>query len=67
LEIELVASAGYQQTLHMTAQEVGLTGTVYLVGQVVGAVVFGRLSDRLGRKPEPRQWGRLGRGGDGGR
>jgi MFS family permease len=50
LEIELVASAGYQQTLHMAAQEVGLTGTVYLVGQVVGALVFGRLSDRLGRR-----------------
>jgi MFS family permease len=50
LEIELVASAGFQRTLHMTAQEVGLTGTVYLVGQVVGALVFGRLSDRLGRR-----------------
>jgi MFS family permease len=50
LEIQLVASAGYQQTLHMSSTEVGFTGTIYLIGQVVGALFFGRLTDRWGRK-----------------
>ncbi len=50
LEIQLVAANGYAQSLHMDAAQVGLTGTVYLVGQVVGALYFGRLTDRLGRK-----------------
>ncbi|MGH3627742.1 MAG: MFS transporter, partial [Sciscionella sp.] len=50
LEIQIVSSAGYQHTLHMTSTEVGVTGTVYLVGQVVGALFFGRLTDKIGRK-----------------
>jgi MFS family permease len=50
LEIQLVAANGYADALHMDAGQVGLTGTIYLVGQVVGALVFGRLTDRLGRK-----------------
>ena len=37
-------------TLDMTSTQVGLIATVYLVGQVVGALVFGRLSDQLGPK-----------------
>jgi MFS family permease len=37
-------------TLDMTSTEVGLIATVYLVGEMVGALVFGRLSDQLGRK-----------------
>jgi MFS family permease len=50
LEIQLVASAGYQHTLHMSSTQVGFTGTIYLVGQVVGALFFGRLTDKWGRK-----------------
>lgn len=50
LEIQLVASAGFQKTLGMTTETVALTGTIYLIGQVVGALTFGRLTDRWGRK-----------------
>ena len=50
LEIQIVASAGFQKELGMTSADVGLAGTVYLVGQIVGALVFGRLSDKLGRR-----------------
>jgi MFS family permease len=38
------------QTLHMTSTEIGLIASIYLVGEVFGALVFGKLSDRLGRK-----------------
>jgi MFS family permease len=50
LEVQLVASAGYAKTLGMGASEVGLAATVYLLGQVSGALIFGRLTDTLGRK-----------------
>jgi MFS family permease len=36
--------------LDMSSSQIGLIATVYLVGQVTGALFFGRLSDRLGRR-----------------
>src|SRR6476659_2114560 len=37
-------------TLDMTSSQVGMIASIYLVGQVVGALYFGRKSDQLGRK-----------------
>ncbi len=50
LEIQIVAAGGFEETLSMSAAQVGLAGTVYLLGEVVGALIFGRLTDTLGRK-----------------
>ena len=50
LEIQIVSAAGFQKELGLTAGEVGALGTIYLIGQVTGSLVFGRLADRLGRK-----------------
>ncbi|MEZ4410387.1 MAG: MFS transporter [Polyangiales bacterium] len=38
------------RALGLRAVEVGLANSVYLVGQVIGALVFGHLTDRYGRK-----------------
>src|SRR5215831_3125780 len=37
-------------TLGMTSTQIGLIASIYLVGEVFGALIFGRLSDQLGRK-----------------
>ncbi|MCU1599124.1 MAG: hypothetical protein QOK08_2276 [Actinomycetota bacterium] len=50
LEIQIVSNAGFAKEFHMDAGQVGWVGTIYLVGEVVGALVFGRLSDKLGRR-----------------
>ena len=50
LEIQIVAAGGFEETLSMSAGQVGLAGTVYLLGEVAGALIFGRLTDTMGRK-----------------
>jgi MFS family permease len=50
LEAQIVSQNGYATTLHMDAGAIGWAGTIYLIGQVAGALVFGWLSDRLGRR-----------------
>ena len=54
LEASLIANLGpvlqEPATLHLTATQVGGANTAYLIGQVAGALVFGRLTDSLGRK-----------------
>lgn len=54
LEVTLAGSiAGAlkdSKTLHFSDAEVGAAGSAYLVGAVAGALFFGWLTDRLGRK-----------------
>jgi len=38
------------ETLHLSSAAAGAIATVYLVGEVVGALFFGHLSDKLGRR-----------------
>jgi hypothetical protein len=37
-------------TLHLSDSQIGGAGTMYLIGAVAGALFFGHLSDRMGRK-----------------
>jgi MFS family permease len=54
LQITIASSVTGQltkpQTLDMTSTEVGLIASIYLVGEMIGALVFGRMSDKLGRR-----------------
>src|SRR5437764_10320680 len=54
LEIQIVSAIGStlqeKGTLGLSSGQVGLLGSVYLGGEVVGALFFGRLTDKLGRK-----------------
>ena len=54
LEVTLIGSIGgileRSDTLALSAAQVGWTGSIYIAGAVLGALVFGRLTDRLGRK-----------------
>ena len=37
-------------TLGLSEKQIGLAGSAYLAGAIAGALLFGRLTDRLGRK-----------------
>jgi len=54
LEITIASSVTSKltqpDTLNLTTTQAASIGTVYLIGEVVGALVFGRLSDKLGRR-----------------
>ncbi|MFL5297274.1 MAG: MFS transporter [Phenylobacterium sp.] len=54
LEVTLVGSLSpaiaAREALALSAQQVGLSGSAYILGAVLGALVFGRLTDSLGRR-----------------
>src|SRR5229473_2546755 len=54
LEITIASSVSGKltqaNTLNLSTVQAASIGTVYLVGEVVGSLVFGRLSDKLGRR-----------------
>ncbi|MBX3205556.1 MAG: MFS transporter [Labilithrix sp.] len=54
LEVTLVGAVATvlrePDTLHLTEAEIGASVSAYLAGAVLGALFFGRLTDKLGRK-----------------
>jgi MFS family permease len=54
LEVTIVGAVaavlGQTDTLGLSEREIGLAASAYLAGAILGALIFGRLTDRLGRK-----------------
>jgi MFS family permease len=54
LEVTIIGAIGSvlkePQTLHFTDVEIGYAASAYLIGAVLGALFFGRLTDKWGRK-----------------
>jgi MFS family permease len=52
LEVTLAGTVGgvLKQSFHISDAQVGATATFYLAGAVLGALIFGYATDRLGRK-----------------
>ena len=54
LEVTIVGAISGQlqdkQTLALSASQIGMAGSIYVAGAVFGALVFGYLTDRFGRK-----------------
>src|SRR4051812_32958462 len=55
LEVTIVGSVASRLTekgagLTLTSAQIGLAGTIYVIGACTGALFFGYLTDRLGRK-----------------
>ncbi len=54
LEVTIVGALGGvlqdPATLHLSGTQIGSVGSAYVIGAVVGALVFGWLTDRIGRK-----------------
>jgi MFS family permease len=54
LEVTLVGSLApaiaSPESLALSSRQVGLSGSAYILGAVIGAVVFGRLTDKWGRR-----------------
>ena len=54
LEVTLVGSLSpaiaARQALDLSSSQVGLSGSAYILGAVFGALLFGRLTDKLGRR-----------------
>ena len=55
LAVTIVGAIGGRLTepgsgLELSPSQVGLTGSAYIVGACLGALYFGRLADKIGRK-----------------
>ncbi|GAA1559492.1 MFS transporter [Brevibacterium picturae] len=55
LEVTMVGNVAARMTeegsgIDMTAGQIGMAGAIYVLGACVGAIVFGQLTDRFGRR-----------------